>query len=59
MKDNNTKYCKEKSTEIMKLNNDNTGLNLVIEQIMEEQNSLKQAAADISSKKLAKISELA
>jgi hypothetical protein len=41
MKDNNTKYCKEKSTEIMKLNNDNTGLNLDMEQIMEEQNSLK------------------
>jgi hypothetical protein len=36
MKDANTKYIKEKSTEIMKLNNDTAGLNQDYEQIMEE-----------------------
>ena len=59
MKDANTKYSKEKSTEIMKLNNDTTQLNSVYEGIIEEQISLKSEAAEISSKKLAKISELA
>ena len=59
MKDANTKYSKEKSTEIMKLNNDTTGLNTDLEKIVEEQSSLKSEAAEISSKKLAKVSELA
>lgn len=59
MKESNTKYIKEKSTEIMKLNNDTTQLNSVLEDIIEQQNSLKSEAAEISSKKLAKISELA
>ena len=58
-KDSNTKYIKEKSTEIMKLNNDTTQLNSVYEDIMEQQISLKSEAAEINSKKLAKISELA
>ena len=59
MKEGNTKYIKEKSTEIMKLNNDTTQLNSVLEDIVEQQNSLKSEAAEISSKKLSKISELA
>jgi predicted phage-related endonuclease len=36
MKDANTKYIKEKSTEIMKLNNDTTKLNSDYEDIMEQ-----------------------
>ena len=59
MKESNTKYIKEKSTEIMKLNNDTSQLNSVLEEIIEEQNKLKSEAAEINSKKLAKVSELA
>ena len=59
MKDANTKYSKEKSTEIMKLSNDSAGLNADLVKIVEEQSSLKSEAAEISSKKLAKVSELA
>ena len=59
MKESNTKYIKEKSTEIMKLNNETSQLSSVLEEIIEEQNKLKSEAAEINSKKLAKVSELA
>lgn len=43
----------------MELNNKTTTLNTDYEHILEEQLTLKSEAAEISSKKLAKVSELA
>ena len=59
MKESTTKYVKDKSTEIMKLNNDIIEKNHELESIVEEQNKLKAQAEEVTSKKLGKISELA
>lgn len=59
MKDNTTKYIKDKQTEIMKLNNDTATQKIVWEGIMNQQSTLKNEAAEISSKKNGKISQLA
>lgn len=59
MKENTNKYIKDKETEIMKLNNDTTNQKAEWEDIMDQQNILKDEAAEISSKKNNKISELA
>ena len=59
MKESTTKYVKDKSTEIMKLNNDIIDKNQELESIVEDQNRLKAQAEEVSSKKLGKISELA
>ena len=58
-KDATTKYIKDKSTEIMKLNNDISVKKAELEEIIDQQNSLKAEAEEISSKKLGKVSELA
>jgi len=50
---------KDKTAEIMKLNNDTSTQKTEWEMIMDEQNILKEEAAEISSKKNSKISELA
>ena len=59
MKERKYKYEKEKETENLRLNNETTILNAQLEAIMEEQNKLKSESAEINSKKLGKVSELA
>ena len=59
MKDNTNKYIKDKQTELLRLNNETTQQKAEFEDIMDKQNVLKEQAADISSKKNEKVSELA
>ena len=59
IKDSTTNYIKQKSDEIMKLNNQIAAKKTDYEQIIDEQNALKAEAEEISSKKLGRVSELA
>ena len=59
MKDNTTKYIKEKSTEKLRLNNDIGNKQIELEEIIDKQNKLKTQAEETSNDKLSKQSELA
>lgn len=58
-KEQTTKYIKDKSTEIMKLNNEISSKKSELERILDDTNNLKAEAEEISSKRLGKVSELA
>ena len=59
IKDNTTRYIKDKTTDLMKLNNEITIKKNELEKIMDEKNKLKSEAEDENKKKFGKYSELA